>query len=227
DVVARVWREIRPVLDEHGSRTPASTLGGLPYTEMVEEIEAMLKGIGEGAERIRRIVYNLKDFMRPDLGELNQNVDINAVVEASLLIVNNMIKKSTKAFTVDLARDLPRVRGNAQQLEQVVINLVTNACQSLPDAFRAIHVGTGIADDGQVVEVSVVDEGAGIPQDIVGRVMDPFFTTKRDSGGTGLGLSVSYNIVKAHGGALLFESKPGGGTAATVRLPRAGARRLC
>jgi polar amino acid transport system substrate-binding protein len=120
---------------------------------------------------------------------------------------------------MDLARGLPPVRGSFHQLEQVVMNLVTNGCQALGTRDRSVSVATLLEAEEEAVIVCVSDEGEGIPPENLDRILDPFFTTKRDEGGTGLGLSVSYRIVKEHGGQLAFESEPGRGTTARLSLP--------
>jgi polar amino acid transport system substrate-binding protein len=107
--------------------------------------------------------------------------------------------------------------GSQQKIEQVLVNLLTNACHAIRERTQRIEVRTWHTD-GCVV-FSVKDEGEGIAPNDLKRITEPFFTTKRDSGGTGLGLSVSSNIVKNHGGTMEFASEPGSGTVATVRLP--------
>jgi PAS domain S-box-containing protein len=218
DVLAKAWRDALPILDEHATRDEAFMLNGLPYGEIRAEFDMLLDGIARGSERIQNIVHNLKDFVRVDTGRLDQDVDVNAVIESAIFIVGNLVKKATRRFSWTPAGTAPVVRGNAQQLEQVVINLMTNACQALESTDAAIEVST--ACDGDTIRIRVTDEGAGIAAEDLQRVMDPFYTTKRDTGGTGLGLSVSYGIVQAHGGVLRFESKLGTGTTAIVELPK-------
>ena len=101
----------------------------------------------------------------------------------------------------------------------MAVNLLLNACQALTSPQAAIAVSTAVSDDGQSVVLTVADEGAGITPEDLPRITDPFFTTKRGSGGTGLGLSVSAGIVKEHGGSLDFVSQPGRGTTARLSLP--------
>jgi polar amino acid transport system substrate-binding protein len=109
------------------------------------------------------------------------------------------------------------VAGNARRLEQVLVNLVINACQALESADCAIAIETG-RTDGHVF-VRVIDQGRGISAEDLRKITEPFFTTKRASGGSGLGLAVSERIAQEHGGALTFESEPGVGTTATLFLP--------
>ena len=114
---------------------------------------------------------------------------------------------------------LPAVRGNSQQLEQVYINALLNALQALPDRTRGVHISAGFDADNDVLWVAIRDEGRGISERDLGRLTEPFFTTRADVGGTGLGLSISRSIVERHGGSMGFDSVLGGGTTITIRIP--------
>ena len=179
----------------------------------------MLDEMLEGARRIKRIVEDLKDFARRDDAPRLEPVDLSAVVRAAVRLVDNSIRKATTRFELACADHLPKVRGNPQRIEQVVVNLILNACQALPDPSRAIRVATRHEPQRRAVVLEVQDDGVGIRPEDLSRLTDPFFTTKRDSGGTGLGLSVSAGIVKEHGGLLEFRSAPGAGTTVVLTLP--------
>jgi two-component system, NtrC family, sensor kinase len=181
--------------------------------------ETLLGGVSGGAKRIKRIVDNLKDFARMDGGDLSESVSMEKVVEASVGIVENMIKKSTDRFSITHGERLPRIRGNFQKLEQVVINLITNACQSLEARDKAVRIITWHEQETGHVGVRVEDEGKGIPAGLLNRVADPFFTTKRDNGGTGLGLSVTYGIIREHRGIIEIKSEENRGTIVELRIP--------
>ncbi len=192
---------------------------GLPFGEIRNETDKLIAGIGEGAQRIKKIVDSLKDFARQDSGEMNQAVDINNVIESAVIILANLIKKSTNRFCLEYEKELPIVQGNKQQIEQVVINLMANACQALTCTSQQVTVRTGCVPGQGTVSIEVTDEGRGISPENLKHIMDPFFTTKRDCGGTGLGLAISYGIVKNHRGELHIESYLGKGTSAKVVLP--------
>ena len=218
-IISKVWNDAKPILQQCYEQTGDFRLAGMRYSQAHEKIGQLVSGISEGALRIQRIVQNLKDFARKDSGDLNQTVNVNAVIESGLVIVSSLIKTSTDFFSVEYSQDLPRVKGNAQQLGQVVINLVTNACQALPSKEKGIVVSTGFSKDVGSVVIEVRDEGVGIPPENLKFIFDPFFTTKRDTSGTGLGLSTSHSIVRNHGGELRFTSQPGTGTTVAVLLP--------
>ncbi|HEB11697.1 MAG TPA: GHKL domain-containing protein [Spirochaetales bacterium] len=129
------------------------------------------------------------------------------------------MKKATKRFAVEIEENLPTIKGNFQRLEQVIINLIENACQALRDNEQGILISTSFDADHDCVEVKVRDEGAGITPENLARIKDPFFTTKRDAGGTGLGLSISATIIADHQGSLTITSERGKGTTVTICLP--------
>jgi len=219
DNLTDIWKDLKPVLQKYRDEYGDFMLAGLHFDEIREEIQPLISGISEGAKRIRNIVQNLKDFARQEPGDMNQMVQINAVVDAATQIVGSLIKKSTDRFSFISGDGIPPVKGAFQKIEQVVINLISNACQVLTSRNQAVSVAISYARERGRVIITVTDEGAGISPENLKHIMTPFFTTKRDSGGTGLGLAISYNIIKDHGGDLSFESEPGKGTIATVSLP--------
>jgi PAS domain S-box-containing protein len=213
------WQAARPILEDYYRENGDFLLGGMMYSEMRENIPKLFSGILEGSERIRQIVADLKNYVRPDTSDLSQSVDLNGVVRSALSLLSNMVRKSTDHFSVDLEKDLPLVKGNFQRFEQVVINLVQNACQALPDRKKGIRVSTLWDEANGNVALQVQDEGVGIPPENLPRITDPFFSTRHDSGGVGLGLAISSRIIKEHGGTLKFSSEAWKGTKAEVLLP--------
>ena len=141
------------------------------------------------------------------------------IVTASMRLLGMHIARATKRFELSLGDDLPPAYVNSRRIEQVVVNLVLNACQALERDDQAVRLATGF--DGQRVFIRVQDEGRGMPAEDLARIRTPFFTTKRNKGGTGLGVPVSDRIAGEHGGELTFESEPGRGTTATLWLPPA------
>ncbi len=218
-ILKAAFRDARDILDDHRSAHGEFQLGGLPYDRMRDEIPKLLDEMSSAARRIGHIVADLKDFARREDAPRLEAVDLEGVARAAVRLVENRIAKATTRFEVDLAPGLPRVRGNGRRIEQVIVNLLINACEALPDPGRAVRLSTRRDAARRVVVLEVRDEGVGIPPEHLSRLTDPFFTTKRESGGTGLGLSVSAGIVKEHGGTLDFRSSPGAGTTAVLTLP--------
>jgi polar amino acid transport system substrate-binding protein len=146
-------------------------------------------------------------------------LDLNQVAQAAVRLVDRSLRSATNRFEAIYTEPLPQVRGNSQRIEQVLVNLLLNACQALSDQTRGIFLRTFFDPSSGMAGVTLRDEGCGIAPEHLDRLTDPFFTTKRGSGGTGLGLSVSSGIVKEHGGTLTFSSPPGQGTTVTLLLP--------
>lgn len=218
-ILARVWRELLPALDDYRSRHGEFVLAGMPFEEAREKVGHLVTGIVQGAQRIQKIVQSLTDFAREEPGNRNECVSMKAVVESAASLLEPLIRRCGARFSMAVEPALPSVRGSFQQLEQVVVNLLTNACQALTEKGQGIVVSVRYLSDDRAVVTEVVDEGEGIRAEDLPRIFDPFFTTKRSSGGTGLGLSVSYRIVQDHGGTLRYESRPGCGTRAILTLP--------
>ncbi|MDN3555884.1 transporter substrate-binding domain-containing protein [Halomonas maura] len=223
-VLREAYDDARPILEAHYRQHGDFPLGGLPYSRMRDEIPSMLDEMLEGTQRIKRIVGDLKDFARQGSAELGERLDLNEVVRTAVRLVDNSIRKATDRFETRYAEDLPAVQGNGQRIEQVVINLVLNACQALEGRAQGIRLTTRQHPGDGTVTLEVRDEGRGIDPEAINRLTDPFFTTRRECGGTGLGLSVSAGIVREHQGQLAFASRPGAGTTATLALPAAPAR---
>lgn len=218
-ILMKSWRSVEPILEEYRKSNGDFAVGGIPYSEMKDFIPTLFDGIKSGAERIKNIVHGLKDYARQDPGDVMIDVNLNQVVEDALTLLANMVKKSTSNFHRRLASPPPITVGSPQRIEQVVINVVQNACHALTDNSQEISVETRSNPDHERVEIIVEDKGKGIPANTLSHIMDPFFTTKRDSGGTGLGLSISAGIVQEHDGDLIINSTEGEGTTVTISLP--------
>ncbi|UCH92507.1 MAG: GAF domain-containing protein [Candidatus Aminicenantes bacterium] len=218
-VLMDIWKKLKPLVDQYYEESGNFEVGGIPYSEISESVSDLFSGITASAKRIKTLVEDLKDFARPNLVEMTRGLDINQVVKQSIALLHNMIVKATGNFSVEYGDDIPFITGNPQQLEQVFINLIQNACQALETNQQAIHVFTAYDTSVKRVLIGVKDEGPGIPAENLKFIQDPFFTTKRSSGGTGLGLSVSARIIKEHNGELEVESIVGKGSTFTVLLP--------
>lgn len=218
-VIMDSFEDLWPILEDYYQEHGDFWVGGLEYTRMREEIPYMLAEMQAGGKRIKHIVEDLKDFSRIDNSRQMEIMDLNEVVRAATRLVDNSIKKATHSFSVSCGEGLYKVRGNPQRIEQVVVNLILNACQALTAPEQAISLQTFNSPDRKGVVLEVRDQGSGIDPDHLPHLTDPFFTTKRDTGGTGLGLSVSTTIVNEHGGVLSFASEPGAGTTVSLRLP--------
>ncbi len=218
-ILKRVWGSIALVLSRNPGIEPDSLFGGIRYVDLTADMPGYIDSIIESSNRIEYIVRALKDYSRHGPREMTEDVNVNGVVESALVLTRRMLEQASKHISVNLCANLPPVAGDKVRLEQVVVNLIQNACQSLDDSSKAIRISTSWLSNENAVEVAVIDEGTGIPQQDLPRIADPFYTTKRSSGGTGLGLSVSNAIVREHGGILKFNSIEKCGTEVILRIP--------
>jgi two-component system NtrC family sensor kinase len=180
-----------------------------------ERKRRLLTDIFTQVQRAGATVRNLLDFTRKD-EPVRAAMSIGEVVDATLALVGNELALARVTTRVSLPADLPPVRGNPRNLQQVFLNLFLNALQAMPDGGE-LHVEA--SHQNGFVRVAVRDTGVGIPEGDLGKVFEPFFTTKEAGEGTGLGLSVSYSIVEKHGGRIEVVSQPGKGSTFTVFLP--------
>lgn len=207
-----------PKLKEEGDFEVA----GIPYSVLRTKLHPLLGDMQHASLRIKEIVEDLKNFVRIDSNdELDgrTNFDLNKVVQSSLRLLDNEVHKSTEHFSVHYGENLPLIYGSAQKIEQVVLNLVINACQALQKRQESIVVETGQNIQSREIFLKVKDQGSGIHAEHVQHLFNPFFTTKRKHGGTGLGLFISQKIVKAHHGRLELRSLPNQGAVAMLYLP--------
>ena len=249
-MVAGVAHEINnPVNFIHGNLEPAQDyaqdLLGLiekyqlaypsPSQNILEEIEdidldfvkqdlpKLLKSMTLGTERIREIVLSLRNFSRLDEAAV-KTVDLHEGIDSTLVILNHKLKSSNASGKIDVIKNygqLPKVDCYPSQLNQVLMNILSNAIDALEKASQpTITLSTAIDAERQQAIIRIADNGSGIPEDIQPQILDPFFTTKPVGKGTGMGMSISYQIVtEKHGGELSFTSKAGEGTEFTIAIP--------
>ena len=199
------------VLDKLGPDSPVAEYAG----EIIAE-----------SERVARIVHNLLTFSRHEKEE-HSPAKVADLIEATLSLVRAVISHDQITLEVEVSGDLPKVRCRSQQIQQVLMNLVTNARDALNarypghDQDKILRVSAGRLDRDGVpwVRVTVEDHGAGIPVGVQKRLFEPFFTTKGRARASGLGLSVSHGIAQDHGGELSVESEPGKYTRFHLDLP--------
>jgi ligand-binding sensor domain-containing protein/signal transduction histidine kinase/CheY-like chemotaxis protein len=199
------------------ARELGDTRGAAPR---LRDVSQALREALHGAERVRRIVRDLKTFSRPD-DEKQGPVELHAVLDSAVKIA--MAELRPRAKLVRDYGDVPRVEGNEARLAQVFLNLLINAAQALPEGraeANEVRLVTRVTSEGTVV-AEVRDTGIGIVPEALGRIFDPFYTTKPPGVGTGLGLSLCHAYVTAMGGTISVESEPGRGSVFRVTLRRA------
>ena len=219
-----MWKDVLPILEEYCEENGEFMMAGIPYREAKGYIEDLMLGLRDSSRRIKSIVEDLKNFARPSRVELTQDVDINEMIASSINLVSNLVKKSTEKFMVEFGYNLPG-QGKLSEAGAGHGEPDSKLLQALEDRKKGVRIATGFSKKENAVEIRVSDDGMGISPDHITQIMDPFFTTKRERGGTGLGLSVSSSIIKEHKGTMVFESQPGIGTTVTIRIPVRFARR--
>lgn len=205
----------------HEVNTPLAVISS--YSQMLakqlagdEKKAGILDKIAKQTFRASEIVNSLLSFSRTATTSF-QSTAINNVIDETLLLIGPQLEKASVRLEANLAPDLPMIRGNSGKLQQVFLNLFLNARDAMPSG-GSLRVETDV--DSQNVLVRIADSGQGIPQDIVTRIFDPFYTTKVPGKGTGLGLSISYGIIREHGGIIEVASRVGEGTTFTIAIPR-------
>lgn len=204
----------------HDVKNPLAVIKGMAE-ELLEdsngrpEVEEAVQVIRDNAARANAIVTDLLKFARQSTPQLTQR-DLRETVEGSLRLTGYLLRKGGVRVEQKIPdREVPIVY-DAQQVEQVLINLIQNAVQAMPKGGK-LEVELRHRDGG--AEIRVRDTGTGIPADVLPKIFDPFFTTKPEGQGTGMGLSVSYGIIARHGGQIEVESQVDEGTTFVIRLP--------
>lgn len=218
-MLADTWDDALPILDAYAQESGEFLLGGLPYTEMRHTLPLLIQDLHAGAQHIEQSINDLRDFARPCARRLHETVSLNDAVQRGVRLLSHLIQRKTTRFQVALAESLPPVWGDVQHLEHVVVNLIVNALEALPDSGCEVRVSTRLGPEERCLMLEVADQGVGIAPQHLARLCDPFFTTKAAKGGTGLGLAITATLVHEHGGRLTFQSEPGQGTCACVTLP--------
>ncbi|EAQ64702.1 periplasmic substrate-binding protein/sensor histidine kinase [Marinomonas sp. MED121] len=218
-LLKEAWIDALPKLEAHAQEHGEFKLAGLSFNRIKQELPYLLDEMDQGTIRIRNIVNDLKDFARSEPDEIKQEVDINKVIQTAVRLVDKSIRTATDEFELNLQDQHLLIMGSAQRIEQVMINLIINACDALDSKGQRIRVSSELNQSNTQVIIKVEDQGGGIDENLLPRLTDPFFTTKRELGGTGLGLSVSASIVQAHEGSMTFDSVKLLGTTVTICLP--------
>ncbi|MFV8754281.1 protein kinase domain-containing protein [Nannocystaceae bacterium ST9] len=196
-------------------------------SEASDEIREFAGEIEFETQRVTTIVRNLLAFSRQELDESNQPIAVADIVDGTLSLIRTVLRRDQIALELDVPRELPPVACRRQQIQQVIMNLVTNARDALNNRWPGYHEDKRIEIRASRFEregkpwlrLSVDDRGGGIEAAVVARIFDPFFTTKGRDQGTGLGLAVSHGIIAEHGGKLVLDNRFGEGACFSIELP--------
>jgi len=207
----------------HELNNPLTAILGV--TELVREREGLDESMKRQldlthrqARRAARIVQNLLEFSRPASPQ-KKGIDLSTIIERTLQLHEHSLRRNQVEVDFTPRTDLPPIVGDANQLIQVFLNLISNAEQAIREVRESGRIQIRLTLAGDNVVVTVQDDGVGISPEGMPKLFDPFYTTKRPGGGTGLGLSICLSIAREHGGTIQAESLPGGGSAFSVYLP--------
>lgn len=224
-MLKEIWSTIETVIDRIHREEGSFSVRGFGYEDLKREVPDMLNDLYMGAQDIKKIVEGLKDYARSASATVVPGlVDANECLRYAARLLKHSIAVATDRFELVLAENLPPVHADRLKLTQVVVNVLENAIQALPDRHHGVRMATSIEVDVDGLESIVIrvdDEGIGMSQETLAMVFEPFFTTKRDRGGSGLGLAVASGIVRDLGGTIQLRSEPGEGTLAMIHIPAA------
>ena len=218
-LLQKIWRDFHSILKEHADKDPGRKYGGLTYDFLRENLDQLISDMDIAANHVAAIIKGLKDFSRKVSVTDRKSIQINTAIKNAVRLFQTTLRKSGIDLELDLPHDLPFMQGNLQNLEQIILNLTINAAQAIDHGHGKVKIKTGFKKRDEQIFISVSDNGRGIDPAISNKIFDPFFTDKQAEGGTGLGLSVTYNLVKAHDGEITFQSEKGIGTTFTVFFP--------
>lgn len=216
-ITLQAWQDVFNLVKDYEKENGEFLLGGISSTEIEKIIPRLMLSIMDGIRRISDTIDDFRKYIKEGLKSESSSIDVNEVIKRVVTILNHHIFMHTENFILNLQEGLPEIRGNTQKLEQVIINLLMNALQALPDRTKGIFMSTGIKGDRIYIEIR--DEGIGIPDDIMPYIFEPFFSTKYSSGGSGLGLYLSKSIIEEFGGEITIKSEENTGTQIIIYLP--------
>jgi len=194
--------------------------GGTLQQKEMDQFSQYLRLMEAETRRISRIVSNLLAFSRHSKMEFG-TVHLNQLIEKTLFLNANLLKLHSIKVEENLDPELPPLMGSEDRLQQVFMNLISNAAEAVEAGHgeRRLSIVTKHLREKESVSVSFADTGVGIPQENLSKLFEPFFSTKKKGKGVGLGLSVAYGIIQEHGGSIQVQSEEGRGTTFTVELP--------
>jgi signal transduction histidine kinase/CheY-like chemotaxis protein len=214
-----IWKDVLPVLNTAAAKNPEQRYGGLKLTFINDHLMQLISDMDLAAKRVTTIVSGLKSYSKFSAHSEKVPLHINVAVENALRLSQATLRKLDIDIEQDLGYNIPTIQGNLQNIEQVILNLIINSAQSIEHNQGKIRICTRFEPLEGDIRISVSDNGKGVDPSIADKIFDPFVTDKQEKGGTGLGLSVSYNLIKSHNGTITFESIPEKGTTFNVLLP--------
>jgi signal transduction histidine kinase/ActR/RegA family two-component response regulator len=218
-LIQKIWFDFLPVLMEQKKVFPDQKFGGFTYEFLEDNLPQLVADMDMAANRVAKIVSDLKNFSKQSNVAEKSALQVNTAVKNALRLAQTTLRKSGVKIELELGEDLPLMQGNLQSIEQIILNIIINAIQAIDHENGIIRIRSGLQKkDGRIL-IAVSDNGCGISAAVADKLFLPFVTDKQEEGGTGLGLSVTYGLVQAHGGDISFETRKGKGTTFTISMP--------
>jgi len=218
-LIKKIWADLMPVLMGQRQQHPDRKYGGFTYDFLQDNLSQLISDMDMAASRVAKIVADLKNFSRQSNVAEKKSLQVNTAVRNAMRLAQTTLRKSGVTVKLALTENLPLMEGNLQSIEQIILNILINAVHAIDHDNGSIHISTGFQiKDGRIF-IRIDDNGSGINPEISDKIFLPFVTDRQADGGTGLGLSVTYSLIKAHEGEISFHNREGGGTTFTVYLP--------
>jgi len=218
-LLKKIWSDFHPFLGAVSETDPDRKYGGFSYQFLKENLSRLIEDMELAANRVTKIVADLKNFSRQSNIAEKAPMSINQAVKNALRLAQSTLRASSVRLDLLLAEGVPAIEGNIQSVEQIVLNILINAVQAIDHDDGCISIATGYqVKDGRCF-IRIEDNGRGVSPELSEKIFLPFVTDKQTEGGTGLGLSVTDGLVRAHSGEIVFESREGGGSSFCVYFP--------
>jgi signal transduction histidine kinase/ActR/RegA family two-component response regulator len=218
-LLKKIWVDFLPILIERKQIEPELKFGGFAYDFLEDNLIQLVTDMELAVHRVAKTVSDLKNYSKQSNVAEKTPMQVNSAVNNAMRLAKTTLRTSSVQVKLSLADDLPPIEGNLQSIEQIILNILINAVQAIDHNRGEIEISSGFqVKDGRVF-IKIKDNGQGISTAIADKIFLPFVTNKQNEGGTGLGLSVTYSLVKAHQGEITFDTQPGQGTSFTVYLP--------
>jgi PAS domain S-box-containing protein len=217
---------LRPILSDFAEKNPDLKAGNISFSEAISRLERANQGIYQASERILLVIERLKNFAKKDT-QIMTTLDVKDVISESLMLTTYFLEKILDV-EVNIPDNLPKIYGSQIELVQLFVNLITNSFHSIEEKINQnrpnftrgkIEIVANLSQTSEEIIIKIIDNGLGIPKEIQDKVFNPFFTTKPQGKGTGLGLALCYGIVQRHDGNISFVSIPDEKTEFIIKLP--------
>jgi CheY-like chemotaxis protein len=218
-LIRKIWSDFLPVLMEQKKKFPDQKFGGFTYEFLKDNLPQLIADMDLAANRVAKIVSDLKNFSKQSNVAEKTAIQMNAAIKNALRLAQTTLRKSGVQIELELSDNLPLIQGNLQSIEQIILNIVINAIQAIDHEKGFIRIRSVFQKRNGRILVTISDNGRGISAAVADKLFLPFVTDKHEEGGTGLGLSVTYGLVQAHGGDIFFETRREKGTTFTISMP--------